>query len=113
MNKGHAIVVVVLAIPLFGVPAAAQDAAVDQSSLSIGAAPCAGITSDGTAVASQVAIFSAPCTIHQSIMSATTSTVSVKGTLNLPQSGTATSTSAKNSRPPCLGRCRLRRSWEL
>jgi trimeric autotransporter adhesin len=60
---------------------------------------CTSVTSDGTAVANQIAKFTAPCNITKSAMSETSGKVSIAGSLQLPSTGTATATKGFNSQP--------------
>lgn len=79
-------------------------------------APCSAVTSGGTATTNSVAKFTAPCNIESSAMTETggkvgigTTTpagtldvkgsVFVRGTLQLPSTGTATATKGFNSQP--------------
>ena len=62
-------------------------------------ATCTAITADGTAGANQVAKFTGPCTAHQSVISDNGTTVGIGGVLQLPATGTATSTLGFNSQP--------------
>ena len=78
--------------------------------------PCASITADGTATANFVAKFSAPCVIHQSAVFENSGNVGIgnaspagkldvsgntflRGTLQSPPTGTATTTNGFNSQP--------------
>jgi hypothetical protein len=61
------------------------------------ASACTMITADGTALVNQLAKFSGPCQIHQSLLSDNGTTVSVAGAFNLPAVAAATSTLGKNS----------------
>lgn len=61
------------------------------------ASACAAITADGTALANQVAKFSGPCQIHQSLLSDNGTTVSVAGAFNHPAAAAASATLGQNS----------------
>lgn len=80
------------------------------------ATPCGAITADGTALPNQVAKFSGPCGVHQSLLFDNGSNVGIgntspaarldvsgggifRGTLQLPATGAATSITSFNSNP--------------
>jgi hypothetical protein len=74
----------------------ADSASVASGGLAAGSS-CTAITADGTAPLNQLAKFSGPCQIHQSLLSDNGNTVSVAGAFNHPAVAAATSTSGQNS----------------
>jgi hypothetical protein len=61
------------------------------------ASACTSITADGTAPLNQLAKFSGPCQIHQSLLADNGTTVSVAGAFNHPSVAAATPTLGQNS----------------